>query len=386
MKAVILAAGRGTRFEPLTLTTPKPLLEVANKPVLEWNLQQLKGVANEVVIVVGYLGEKIKERIGDEYNGIRIEYAEQKEPLGTGHALESAKQFLDGRFIVLNGDDLYHKDDIEACAKRKFAVLGKEVNNARAFGVINEEGGKLLSIKEKPDQDAGLANTGLYVLDDSVFDFQLKKSSRGEYEIIDYVTHLADNGEVRAEIVKKFWQPLTYSWHLLDANALLLKEHGTQIADNAEIRSGAYIEEPVAIGAGSIVGPNCVIRKHVSIGSNCWVGSTEVKNSIIMSGTKSKHFGYIGESVVGRGCNFGGGVVVADLRLDEKNVLVRIKGEKIDSGRRKLGAIIGDSVKIGANVTIMPGKKIWPGIIVPPLMAVKEDIEKQPELKINQEE
>lgn len=386
MKAVILAAGKGTRFEPLTLTTPKPLLEAANKTILEWNLQQLKGVVKEVVIVIGYLGEKIKERIGSEYEGIRIEYAEQKEPLGTGHALESARELLNGKFIVMNGDDLYHKEDIERCTNHKFAVLGKEVSNARAFGVIKEENGRLLSITEKPDQDAGLANTGLYVLDDSVFDFQLKKSSRGEYEIIDYITHLADNGEVRVEIVKKFWQPLTYSWHLLDANALLLSEYGSQIADDAEIRSGAYIEEPVAIGPGSIVGPNCVIRKHTSIGSNCWVGSTEIKNSIIMSGTKSKHFGYIGESVVGRNCNFGGGVVVADLRLDEKNVLVKVKGERIDSGRRKLGAIIGDSVKIGANVTIMPGKKIWPGIIVPPLMAVKDDIEKQPEIRINSDE
>src|SRR3989338_2975808 len=383
MKAVILAAGLGTRFEPLTFTTPKPLLEVANKPVLAWNLERLRGIVKEAVIVTGYLGDKIKEKIGPEYEGIGIEYVEQKQQLGTGHALQQAEHFLDGKFIVMNGDDLYHKEDIEAAAKHKFAVLSKEVTNARNFGIIKEENGNVLSIIEKPDQDKGLANTGLYVLDKSVFGLQLKKSPRGEYEITDYISALAENEKVRCEVVQKYWQPLTYSWHLLDANALLLKEYGSMIAEDAEIRSGAYIEEPVAIGRGSIVGPNCNIRKYVSIGNNCWIGSTEVKNSIIMSGTKSKHFGYIGESVVGSNCNFGGGVVVADLRLDEKNVPVKIKGAFVDSGRRKLGAIIADGVKIGASVTIMPGKKIWPGMIIPPLMVIKDDVEEQPEMKIN---
>ena len=107
MKAVVLAAGKSTRTYPLTLTRPKPLLEVANKPILQHNLESLSGLIDEVILVVGYRKEMIKERFGEEFNGIKLTYVEQKEQLGTGHALLHAEGYVSGRFLVLMGDDIY---------------------------------------------------------------------------------------------------------------------------------------------------------------------------------------------------------------------------------------------------------------------------------------
>lgn len=385
MKAVILAAGKGTRLEPLTLTRPKPLIEIANKSLLEWNLQQLRGIVKEVIIVTGHLRNKIRERLGNEYNGLRIEYVEQKEQLGTGHALQSARELLDNKFIAMNGDDLYHKDDIEACAKHKLCILGKEVNNARSFGIIKQENGRVLSIIEKPDADKGLANVGLYVLDTSIFDIKLEKSPRGEYEVVDYISAIAKNDKVNCVIVSKYWQPITYPWDILTANKFILDEYGSQISSDAEIRSGAYIEEPVAIGNGAVVGPNCFIRKYSSIGNNCKVGNAvEIKNSVIMGGhSYVSHLSYVGDSVVGSDVNVGAGTIFANLRLDEGNVKMKINGVSVDSGLKKLGGIVGDNVKLGVNVTIMPGKKIWPNLLIPPRMTITDDVMEQPPLKID---
>ncbi len=383
MLAVILAAGKGVRLEPITLTRPKPLIEIANKSILEWNLEQLSGIVKEVVIVTGHLENKIRERIGTSYTGMHIEYVEQKEQLGTGHALQCAKHLLDGKFIAMNGDDLYHKEDIAACAKHKYAVLGKEVNNARQFGIINEKGGHVVSIVEKPDVDRGLANTGLYVLDASIFGIELKKSPRGEYEIVDYVTELAKKEKVSVEAVKKYWQPITYPWDILNANKFILDEYGSQISDKAEIRPGSYIEDPVAIGDGAVTGPNCFIRKYSSIGNNCKVGNAvEIKNSVIMGGhSYVSHLSYVGDSVIGSDCNIGAGTIFANLRLDEGNVKMKINGVAVDSGLRKLGGIVGDNVKFGVGVLVMPGKKIWPNLLIPPKMTITDDVVEQPNLK-----
>ncbi len=129
MQAVIFCAGKSTRTYPLTLSKPKPLLKVANKMILEWNLEQLSGIVDEVFIVVGFEKEQIVSAFGDSFGDIKINYVEQKEQLGTGHALSLCKDNLGTKFLVMNGDDLYHRDDIEACLKCQVAVLVKEVDN-----------------------------------------------------------------------------------------------------------------------------------------------------------------------------------------------------------------------------------------------------------------
>lgn len=150
----------------------------------------------------------------------------------------------------------------------------------------------------------------------------------------------------------------------VEPNVMLI--HKVILSEGSIIKSGTRIEGPVYVGKNCIIGPNAYLREGTIIGDNCHVGTSEIKNSIILSGTKIPHFSYIGDSVIGRNCNFGAGTKIANLRHDSKNIKVTIDGKKVDSGRRKLGALVFDNVKTGVNCSIncgsiiMQGEKILP--------------------------
>ena len=130
MQAVILAAGKSTRTYPLTLTRPKPLLKAANKTILGYNLEALKGIADEIIIVVGYKKEMIMDFIKKKYNKLNVIFIEQKEQLGTGHAVSILKDKIKGRFILLMGDNIYSKRDIKKIARYDYSIL---INKIRCF-------------------------------------------------------------------------------------------------------------------------------------------------------------------------------------------------------------------------------------------------------------
>jgi len=394
MQAVILAAGKGTRTYPLTLTRPKPLLKAANRTVIEHNLEQLEGLVDEAIIVTGFKGEMIRETLGEKRGAIKLTYVRQEKQDGTGGALLLCKDMLGDRFIVMNGDDFFSRKDMEACIKHNHCVLAKEVHEPSHFGIFELDGNKVKGFEEKPRAPkSNLANTGMYVFDKSVFSHVLKKTPRGEYEIVDYVKFLVGSGkDVVCEKVSGYWLPTPHPWDLLEANAHFLGqlekgdirgevEQGVTIKGHAiigegtRVLSGVYMEGNVMIGKGCKIGPNCYIRGPVTIGDNCHVGqAVEIKNSIIGNGSKIPHLSYVGDSVIGENVNFGAGTKAANLRHDNKNVMSMVKGKLLDTGRRKLGTIVGDGVHTGINTSIYPGRKIWPGKSIAPGEAVKEDI------------
>ena len=146
------------------------------------------------------------------------------------------------------------------------------------------------------------------------------------------------------------------------------------IHKSAKILSGAYIEGPAIIGPGSIVGPNCTLRKFVILDSNVTVGQgAEIKASVVLSGSYLQHFCYLGHSLLGRNSSFSAGVITATSRLDKKTIRVNWKGTMYDSNLLKLGAIIGDNVRFGVSASIMPGKVIGPDCLVPPNTIVNQD-------------
>ncbi|MBI2550563.1 NTP transferase domain-containing protein [Candidatus Woesearchaeota archaeon] len=406
MKAVILAAGKSTRLHPLTVNRSKVMLPIGRKTVLEHNLQQLleTKLIDDAVIVVGFCSEEIITQFGNNYgsgkNKIKLAYVFQTEQLGTGHALLQAEKFVaaEKKFLVIMGDDLYGSNDIKKCLRHDNCVLAKKVDNVSSFGKIIAENGILKKLVEKPDEsDSGLVNTGCYVLPGSIFQLlrKLRKSNRGEYEITDAVLELSKTQKVAVEEAG-FWQPITYPWSLLEANELLLRQkekNKPEISKSAVvekyatlkgfvavgkgtlIKNGAYIEGPVVIGDDCVIGPNCFIRTCTSIGNNCKVGNAvEVKNAILMDGTAIGHLSYCADSVIGKGVNFGAGTITANLRHDNGNVKSMIKGQLVDSGRRKLGTIIGDNAKTGIHTSIYPGRKIWPGKTTLPGAVVKKDV------------
>jgi UDP-N-acetylglucosamine diphosphorylase / glucose-1-phosphate thymidylyltransferase / UDP-N-acetylgalactosamine diphosphorylase / glucosamine-1-phosphate N-acetyltransferase / galactosamine-1-phosphate N-acetyltransferase len=245
-------------------------------------------------------------------------------------------------------------------------------------------------MKEKASNGKGIANTGVYVFNTSIFTHDLKKSKRGEYEIVDYVKYLGE--KVKCVVVSDYWIPVTYPWSLLEANEFFLSRTKTKILGTVEkgatlkgeiivgkntiIKSGSYLEGPISIGEGCTIGPNCFIRGSTSLGDNVKVGNAvEIKNSIVGDKTSIGHLSYVGDSVIGDDVNFGAGTITANLRHDDKNVRSPVKGEMTDSARRKLGAIIGDGVHTGIHTSIYPGRKIWPGKYTVPGEIVKEDRE-----------
>jgi len=173
-----LAAGLGTRMGELTKKNPKPLLTIENKTILEHTFAALPKEVFEVVLVVGYLKENIQKYIGNEYEGKKVTYVEQKELLGTGHALSMCKKVLHDKFIVLMGDDLYEKKDLEEMVKHPLCILVREikkdsVEDKYAIAKLNG-GGKLSEIIERQKAKSGdLANCGAYVLDKRYFDYSL---------------------------------------------------------------------------------------------------------------------------------------------------------------------------------------------------------------------
>jgi bifunctional UDP-N-acetylglucosamine pyrophosphorylase/glucosamine-1-phosphate N-acetyltransferase len=282
--------------------------------------------------------------------------------------------------MVLNGDVLPDVGSLQDMAAGGMAVSAIEVDDPTRYGVFIQEDGIFRSVVEKSDKPpSNLANAGIYLLKRSIFDDlrTLPKSVRGEYELTDALNRAAARESIRI-VELKSWLEIGRPWDILAANAVLLPdvspgilgkvEPGATLQGNVSIgqgtivRSGAYIVGPVLIGENCDIGPNCYIRPTTCIGNNVRVGNAvEVKNSAIMDGTKIGHLSYVGDSVIGERCNYGAGTVCSNLRHDRGNIKSYIKGQKTDSGRRKLGVIMGDEVQTGINTTIYPGTVIDSG-------------------------
>ena len=210
MDAVILAAGLGTRLRPYTLETPKPLLPVRGRPILDWALGSLPPSVDRVVVVVNYLAEQIEAYLSRQTHIKEWAVVRQEQPRGTGDALRSCREYIrSNHFLTLNGDDLYGAADLAALALCRAGVLVREVDKPRQFGIaFLKPDGTLERLVEKPDLDGRrLANTGAYAFPREVFDTELKLSARGEYEITDYVTALAQSGTVHI-VEATFWLPI----------------------------------------------------------------------------------------------------------------------------------------------------------------------------------
>ena len=382
MQSIILAAGEGSRMRPLTANTPKVMLPVAGKPLLEEIiLRAIDAGSDRFVIVVGYQADRVRSHFGDGRRlGVRIEYAVQERQLGTGHALMAAESIASDHFLVLNGDVLPDTDSLRSMSREDAAVSAIRVDDPTRYGVFLEENGIFKSVVEKsPEPPSNLANAGIYVLNRSVFDAlrAMPLSERGEYELTDALNSLAARETIKIVNLKS-WLEIGRPWDILAANETMLKaleprilgdvepgatlKGSVSVGKNSQIMAGAYIEGPVIIGENCKIGPNCYIRPSTCIGDDVRVGNAvEIKNSAIFSGTKIGHLSYVGDSVIGQNCNFGAGTICSNLRHDKALIKSFIKGKRVDSGRRKLGAIMGDNVMTGIHTSIYTGTVIDSG-------------------------
>ncbi|MEF8879142.1 MAG: bifunctional sugar-1-phosphate nucleotidylyltransferase/acetyltransferase [Candidatus Thermoplasmatota archaeon] len=394
-KCVVLAAGEGKRMHPLTFTRPKVMLPVAGKPILEWNLLNAKksGI-KDFIFVVGYKSEMVRNYFGDGENwDVNVDYVNQGKPLGTAHAISMVERFFDDDFLVMCGDTVFGSQDIKNMVKSESGVGLFEVENPEGYGIVETEDGCVVKIFEKmSDPFTNVINAGIYHFKQKIFDYikKTEKSARGEYEITDSINMMASEKKVEAVMVKK-WRDIGYPWDLLDANKELLSDLEKNVSGDVEknvvlkkpvhvgadskILSGSYIEGPVYIGKNCKIGPNCYIRPYTSIGDGCHVGGAcEIKNSVVFNDSNVPHHNYVGDSIIGSGCNLGSGTKIANLRLDKKNIKSVIDGKKLDTGRRKLGVIMGDNVQTGVNSMINVGCTVGNSVFIGPGSTVEGEI------------
>ncbi len=385
MKAVILAAGKGERLEPITHTRPKPFVPILDYPLILRNIEILRRYVDDIIIV-------INPEHKDYFKTIKnIKIVEQSEGKGTASALRAVEGIINDEFLVLYGDIVFEEDAIKQILESNGnSILATQVKDPRNYGVIIHNADmKLIRIVEKPENpQSNLINAGIYKLDQNIFSFidKLKPSVRGEYELTDAINEISENVKVVAYY--GLWMDIGKPWDIIEINKIFLQRQRSSkilgeiednvkikgtviIEENARIKAGTYIEGPVYIGKNSTIGPNAYIRPYTVIGSNVKIGAfNEIKESIIMEDTKIPHLSYVGDSVICEDVNFGAGTITANLRFDEKEVKVTIKNERVNSNRKKLGAIVGAHVRTGINVSILPGVKIgayawiFPGAVV----------------------
>lgn len=381
--AVLLCAGRGTRLWPVTSSTPKALVRIMGKPIVDWIAQGIAesgGVEKIIVVVSGDdAGREVEGHL--KRFGSKVEFAVQRKQLGTADAVLAAAKAIGGSdFLVINADTFFQPSFYRTLAvklreKQPF-IVGKKVDDASPYGLLQTVRGKLAGIVEKPEEKtAGVINTGVYYCRNDFLQAlrSVKKSARGELEATEALGKYAKSNAVEVLEYDGYWNDIGYFWNYLDASAFALEHvmrEGREgaiepfvnvkgklfLGKGAVVKSGTYIEGPAYIGDNCTVGPSAYIRPHSFLEGDNHVGnSTEIKNSIILRGANAAHLSYVADSIICEEVNLGGGTIVANLRFDEAEIPAEIKGERVSSRKRKLGAVIGKGAKTGVNVSINCG-------------------------------
>jgi len=399
MQCVILAAGEGRRMRPLTSRRPKVLLPLANTPMLGHLISAARTAGiEEITLVVGYGEREVRGyfRDGSEF-GVSIRYVTQRYQKGTADAVNAARKHIDDTFLLMNGDMVLQSGDISGMIAQHAPCMGiYHSDHPEDYGVVSVEKNHVTCLEEKSEKlKSTLINAGIYLFDPDILDLfaEVKCSSRGEYELTDALDVYIAQGLLNAYQLDS-WMDVGFPWDLLSANEILLRDlmpgndgeieegvsiHGpVSIGEGTLVKSGTYIEGPCIIGKNCRIGPHAYIRGHTSIGNDCHIGHcTEIKNSIIMSNTKIPHFNYLGDSVVGSGCNFGAGTKVANLRHDHRTVKIRGR----DTKRVKMGAIIADDVKFGINCSVNVGAVLGSNVKVAPHSYVEGWIDEDSQIR-----
>jgi glucose-1-phosphate thymidylyltransferase len=370
MKAVILAAGEGTRLRPFTLTRPKVMLPVAGRPILQHVVQGLVASGmRDIVIVVGYKKERIMSYFEDGKKfGASIEYVVQEKQLGTAHALSLARPRLGNEFVVLAGDNIIDQKTVSGLLKCGSApcVLYTESDIPSKYGVMEVAEGRVQRVVEKPQiREGNIINTGIYRLDAKTADMIVAGVGGGQLGITDILRRELARVDLKAVRCEGQWLDAVYPWDLIHLNEMAMNMHGQEIAGVVEegavlkgpiqvgkgsrIRSGCYIEGPVIIGEGCDIGPNATIFPSSYIGNGCNIEAyVMIANSILMAGVSIGSHSHICQGVFGEGVRVAPGLMAAcgcgHVRVDDEF-------HKVDH----IGSMVGDDAVIGSRVVITAG-------------------------------
>jgi glucose-1-phosphate thymidylyltransferase len=329
MKGFVLSGGHGTRLRPLTHTSAKQLIPLANKPVLFYALEDLRecGITDVGIIVASHSKDEVIEAVGDgsQFN-IKVTYIEQDHPGGLAHAVLTGKDFLkDDSFVMYLGDNILKEGIVDLYEEFKSSnadalIAVSKVENPQRFGVVELKNGRVFKLVEKPKvPKSDLALVGIYFFKNSIFEAiaQIKPSWRDELEITDAIQKLIDLGyTVIHKEVTGWWKDTGKPEDIIEVNQLILKEITTDIRGTIEdnvlisgdiildeqsvIRSGCKLLGPIIIGKNCEIGPNTYIGPYTSIGDKTKIVGGEIENSIVIGETVIDCGKRIVESLIGR--------------------------------------------------------------------------------------
>jgi NDP-sugar pyrophosphorylase family protein len=404
VKAVFLCGGRGKRMFPIT--EDKFLLDFLGKPLVEHQIEIAREAGLSHFVIIGNSKNLAKvKQITEKIPAIKVDFALQKKSLGIADALKSAEPFLRGQFLVINPNDVFSSSaytKIIAEAEKVTAssyILGYRVQKYFPGGYLQVNSqNELLHIVEKPnpgEEPSNLVNILIHchnnpkellhhietvqTTEDDVYECALDNMVKAGHKI-------------KVIPYNDFWAPIKYPWHIFKVMEYFLDNAQPYIApsarisekalvegrvilsDNVKVLENAVIRGPVYVGANSFIGNNALVRDYSHIGSNSVIGySTEVKRSYIGDNCWS-HSNYIGDSIVDDDCSFGAGTVLANFRLDEENIQIRIGDSLVDTNYDKLGAFVGRGCRIGVNASLMPGVRVGCDSFVGPQVCLSQDL------------
>jgi len=405
MKLVFLCGGVGRRMSPLS--EDKFLLKFLGKTLLECQIEQARRAGLKEFIIIGSPSniDKIKA-ITQSISGASFAFAVQEKLLGMANALESAQNILsDEPIIVVNPNDVFGSTayaDIMAEYQRDSAtsyIFAYETKEYFPGGylVVNEDR-EVKAIIEKPgrgNEPSNLVNMVVHLhTQPRKFLECIATTATSADDVYEQALNklIGEGYKVKATRYNGFWKAIKYPWDIFPVMEHFLKQIEKNISPKATISQtaliqgdvlveeavkvleNAVIKGPCYIGRNSIIGNNALIRDNCHIGEDCVVGyGTEIKHCYI--GDRCWfHQNYFGDSIVGNDCSFGAGTVTANLRLDERNISVKVGRQDIDTGLNKLGAFIGNRVRTGINVSLMPGIRVGAGCFVGPHISINQDL------------
>lgn len=369
--AVVLAGGEGRRLRPLTTYQPKPMLPVANRPVLSYVLDALiESDVERATVVVGHGSDRIQTHFGDDYRGLELSYVHQRIRLGSGHALAQAAECVDGPFLVVNGDTVVDAAVVRQTVARYHAtdavatLAVAHSDTPEDYGVVITDQGVIADIDEHPTETRGyLVNVGVYVFSPAVFDVLGQLSPRnGELQLTDAIEEL--DGPVTSVLVTEGWLDPATPWRLLAVTGELLANDEIVVADSAKIHKSVVIDGPALVGPGCELAAGVVVCGGTCLQSNVHVGpGTVLDRTLVFTDARIGGGACLRDSIVGTGCEIGAGTVSPGGRAD-----VTLGGRLFTD--RRVGSVVADRAIVGPNATLLAGSsvgahaRVGPGVVV----------------------